>query len=225
VTLRAPRAGKVLTVHVSPGQYVPAAAPLVTLIDLEQPWVRVPVPEYDLPAVKREQSAPIVLKSPGTTTAPGPKGRNVLSGKWKALVPQVDPTRHTAEVIYELAPGPLTGLLAKDQLVTVFVPLGKKRPECVVPYDAVVFDAHGGSWVYLDKSAEGADPHLYERQRVELGPTLTDGIVLWRADTGPTPADGIVLRPALHNGERVVVTGAAELFSREFYKPPVPGAP
>src|SRR5262249_23284543 len=47
--IRAPRSGAVLTVHVSPGQYVAAAAPLVTIADLSEVWVRVPVPEHDLP--------------------------------------------------------------------------------------------------------------------------------------------------------------------------------
>src|SRR5262249_4146442 len=46
-------AGTVLIVHVSPGQYVPLAAPLVTVADLSQLWVRVPVPEQELPHVAR----------------------------------------------------------------------------------------------------------------------------------------------------------------------------
>jgi membrane fusion protein, heavy metal efflux system len=206
VFLRAPRAGTVLTVHVSPGQYVPAAAPLVTLADLSELWVRVPVPEGDLPALADHDRVTIVLKS---AAAPGPNGRIVLQGQRKALVPQVDPVRHTADLLYELLP-PRKVALAKDQMVTVFVPLGTKREESVVPYAAVVYDVYGGTWVYLDKTAAGAEKHVYERRRVELGPSV-DG--------------GVIVRPILRAGERVVVAGAAELFSREFFRPPVAGAP
>ena len=96
--------------------------------------------------------------------------------------------------------------LAKDQMVTVYVPLGTARKECVVPYSAVVFDAYGGAWIYLDKTAKEAETHLYERRRVELGPAVKEGIVV---------------RPALGPQEKIVVEGAAALFSREFHKPPV----
>src|SRR5262249_48024426 len=59
VPIVAPRGGTVLVVHVSPGQYVPAAAPLVTLADLSTLWVRVPAPQNDLPAGDRRR--PLVV--------------------------------------------------------------------------------------------------------------------------------------------------------------------
>ncbi len=200
VPVTAPRAGTVLSVPVSPGQYVPAAAALVTVADLSRPWVRVPVPEHDLANVDRTQPAAAVLG--------GAAGRR-LELQPVALVPLVDPARRTADLIYELpAPGaePLPPL-ARDQLVTVFVPAGGSREESVVPYAAVVFDAHGGSWVYLDLTADEAPQHVYERRRVELGPPV---------------GDDVVVRPPLSGGERVVTAGAAALFSREFHKPPGP---
>src|SRR5262249_40015922 len=111
--------------------------------------------------------------------------------------------------LYELTP-PLPVPLAKDQMLTAFVPLGARCDETVVPYDAVVYDVHGGTWVYLDRTAAGAKTHSYERRRVELGPSV-DG--------------GVIVRPTLSSDERVVVAGAAKLFSREFFRPPVAGAP
>src|SRR5262249_23920792 len=98
------------------------------------------------------------------------------------------------------------GVFAKDLMVTVFVPVGRKTVDSVVPYAAVVFDAHGGAWVYLDRTADKAGEHRYERRRVDLGPTV---------------GGGVVVRPPLREGERVVSAGAALLFSREFHKTPV----
>jgi hypothetical protein len=120
------------------------------------------------------------------------------------FVPQVDPARHTADMLYEL-PAPPSGVLAKDQLVDVWLPLGELREETVVSDAAVIFDAFGGAWVYLDRTEPGADRHVYGRQRVELGPPLEEGSVI---------------RPPLRAGDRVVSSGAAELFSREFHRPP-----
>lgn len=226
-SIRAPRAGTVLAVHVSPGQYVQAAAPLLTMADLSHLWLRVPVPEYDLPRVDRLSPATVVLK--GATSG----GRQLRP--WArpiALVPQVDPVRHTADLVYDLSPclhaaaladavaalaggpaGPLLSVLpkrptpfAKDQMVTVLVPVGERHQETVVPYAAVVFDAYAGAWIYLERGTAGAGERVYERRRVELGPALG--------------AD-VVVRPPLTAGERVVTQGAAALFSREFHKPPV----
>src|SRR5262249_48387365 len=60
--------------------------------------------------------------------------------------------------------------LAKDQMLPVWIPAGGRRVESLVPYAALVFDAHGGTWVYVDRTAGGAEQHVYERRRVELGP-------------------------------------------------------
>jgi len=160
------------------------------------------------------------------------------SGRFRAtplgLVPQVDPVRHTADLLYELSPyslaargqqtvhavgsvaAPLLGMapaglpqrtaFAKDQMVTVYVPLGVKRVETVVPYSAFVFDAFGGAWIYLERTEAKAKEHRFERRRVEMGPVI---------------GGEFVIRPGLTSSDRVVVTGAGFLFSREFHSPPV----
>jgi RND family efflux transporter MFP subunit len=194
VPIKAPRGGTVLAVPVSPGQYVTATAPLLTVADLSELWLRVPVPEADLPRLDRKGAATVLLGSGKT-----------LSVRPFAFVPQVDPARHTADLIYELpAEAKKRGLMAKDQMVAVDVPLDQRQEETVVPYDAVVFDAHAGAWIYLDKTAKGAEKHTYERRRVELG---------------PRHGKEVAVRPAVAKGDRVVVEGAGVLFSREFYKP------
>ncbi len=200
LVLRAPLAGTVLSAPVSPGQYVTATTPLMTIADLSKMWVRVSVPEADLPRIDRKGAASVLLRAPSATL----KERPPVSVKPLALVPQVDVARHVADLIYLLpSDAAARGLLAKDQLVTVSVPLAQRLEETMVPYDAVVFDAHAGAWVYLEKST-GAT-HVYERRRVELG---------------PVEDREVAIRPGLASGERVVVAGAGVLFSREFYKVP-----
>lgn len=203
--IKAPRDGTVLTVPVSPGQYVAAAAPLVTVADLSQLWVRVPVPEHYLLQVDRDRAVTVELQAPAST--PKARAAATLTAKPVAVVPLVDPIRHTADMIYELAlPTEQRPLLAKDQMVTVQLPLGRQRESTVVPYSAVIFDAYAGTWIYLDKTPPGSAAHIYERRRVQLGPSVEGAVVV---------------RPSCQPGEQVVVQGAAALFSREFHYPPV----
>lgn len=237
LAIEAPRAGTVLTVHVSPGQYVVAAAPLVTIADLSELWVRVPVPEHDLARIDSTHSGTITLKP--TEAGPGKENGARFEARPVAFVPQVDPVRHTADLIYELVPysrefqlraalrtitatadpftvGPVPQVsiqpplprtfFAKDQMLMVQVPLGERRSECVVPYSAVVFDAYAGAWIYIDRTQADSKEHVYERRRVELGPTV---------------GNDVVITPPAKPGERVVTSGAAALLSREFHKTPV----
>src|SRR5262245_61074058 len=195
VSITSPAAGTVLVVPVSPGQYVPAAAPLLTIADLSTLWVRVPVPESDLARIDRKQPAQLIWKSGDGGT---------IVARPVALVPQVDVVRHTADLIYEFTPPPDVPF-AKDQMLPVHVPLGDRRRDSLVPYSAVVFDAYAGAWIYLERSKAGAEPLTFERRRVELGPAF---------------GDRVAVRPSLPEGERVVVSGVAGLFSREFHRPP-----
>jgi len=201
IPLKAPRGGKLLSVPVRPGQYVAAATPLATIADLEPPWVRVAIAEQDLQRIDLTQPATVVLAGSGLR----------LSGERAALVPQIDPGKHTADVLYDLGPalaklpkGQRRPVFARDLMVTVEVPLGEKRAETVVPPAAVVYDAFGGTWLYVEVSS-GKGRHVFERRKVELGPALSEGQVV---------------RPALEKKARVVVAGAAVLFSAEFHKPP-----
>jgi multidrug efflux pump subunit AcrA (membrane-fusion protein) len=96
-------------------------------------------------------------------------------------------------------------LLVKDQMVSVLVPLSKKKKETLVPYSAIVFDSQGGAWIYLYHGEKKHDVHQFERRRVELGPVVNGHIVI---------------RPALAEKTQVVTRGAAMLFSSEFHSAP-----
>src|SRR5262249_48265687 len=157
---------------------------------------RVPVPEHDLPRV--EAGEPLTAVS-----APGRSG-------WKAVpvgqVPAVDALRRTVGLLYKLerpsgggplagGPGVTVGGRREGEVPTAGgVPVPGFAKSCVVPYSAVVFDAQGSTWVYIDLSKDGAPEREYERRRVELG---------------SAEGDGVAVRPAPKDGERVVTAGAA----------------
>jgi hypothetical protein len=70
-----------------------------------------------------------------------------------------------------------------------------------------VFDTHGHAWVYLERP-EKDGKHQFERRLIELV-TAVDG--------------GLLVRSSLRDGDVVVTEGAAVLFSRDFFKTPMPG--
>jgi RND family efflux transporter MFP subunit len=208
VNVISPRAGTVLALTASPGQYVTAAAPLATIADLTHLWLRVPIPETDLPRLDRKAQASILFRPRfGQSSAP-------LRVPLVALVPVVDTVRRTADVLYELpAAARDRGLAARDQMVHVGVPIDRTQKESMVPYAAVVYDAHGGAWIYLDRTSGEGKGRVYERRRVELGPMAGDEVAVRMIGSGGT------IQPACKADDRVVAVGAGVLFSREFYKP------
>lgn len=220
VPIRTPQRGTVLQVHVGAGQYVPTSAPLVTVIDLNPVWIRVPVPEFDLPVVDRQASIEINWKNPNHERSDKPaffgsepKQLNkspYLTAKPTGRIAQVDPVKHTADLWYELDAKKEGVPFVKEQMVTVRLKLGKKENASVVPYSAVIFDAHGHTWIYLERPDAQDGKYFFERRRIELLASH-DG--------------GVIIRPTLADGELVVTNGAAALFSREFFKMPVRAKP
>jgi hypothetical protein len=91
-------------------------------------------------------------------------------------------------------------------MVSAHLTLGKTEKGTVVPYSAIIFDAHGHAWIYLERTTDKDVQHRFERRPVEMVASA---------------ADGIIIRANLSNGERVVTNGAAVLFSRDFHKTPV----
>jgi RND family efflux transporter MFP subunit len=207
ITLKAPLSGVILQLHVGPGQYVQTSAPLVTIIDLQPVWIRVPVSEYDYEIVDTTSKVEVAYKNAnhGRTDKPA-----TFTAKLAARVPLVDPIKHTGDLWYELEGVKDTDRFVKDQMVTVKVPLrsqlAKAEKASVVPVSAVIYDAKGHGWIYLEITKDGDAKHRFERRPVEV--------------TGSTD-EGLILRSNLSAGDRVVTSGAAVLFSRDFHKTPV----
>src|SRR6185436_16617531 len=100
------------------------------------------------------------------------------------------PIPGTSELYYEVTDE--DGTLRSGQKVALAVPLRGEEESLVVPAAAILYDIHGGTWVY-----ENTAPHTFTRRRVELRHIAEAGTVLAR---GPQP------------GAKIVTEGAAELF-------------
>jgi hypothetical protein len=166
------------------GEVVPS--PAENVADIGGVWVRVPLNDSDLQKVDRNQPAMVVagddpdaalMATPVEAPAPGAAGQTT-----GALYYVIESAGR------ELAPG---------QRVRVETPLsGSGALRKVVPHSAVIYGAHGESWVYTSPEAL-----TYVRHPITIDYIEDELAVL---SDGP---------PA---GTEVVTVGVAELFGTEF---------
>lgn len=184
VAVRAPRDGIVRQVFAAPGQPVNAGAPLVEVADLQNLWLRMPV--YSGEAAS--------IPSGASVQAETLAGQALGLCRPVAAPPTGDPLAATVDFYYE-APKTSLGLKPGERLALA-IPSRTVRRRGQVPWSAVVFDIHGGTWVY-----EQAANRRYIRHRVELDHSANGVAYLARH---PTP------------GTLIVTQGAAELWGVEF---------
>lgn len=197
IPIDAPQDGVLRVVSALPGQTVPNGAALFEVVDLSTVWVRVPLPVGDLDGIDRTEPARV-----GRLSAP--PGTRLTTARPVAAPPSANPLAATVDVFYELPNA--DGKLTPGQRLGVTVPLADAKAGRTVPWSAVVFDVHGGTWVY-----EQVGPRTYARRRVLVAYTVGADAVLADTPNGP-PGTGAVGPPV---GAKVVAEGGQELFGAE----------
>lgn len=186
IAIESPEDGILRAVSALPGQTVPSGAPLFEVIDISTAWVRVPLPVGDIDVVSRSEPALV-----GQLSAP--PGSRLTTAKPVVAPPSANPLAATVDVFYELANG--TAKLFPGQRLGVTIPLANAAESLSVPWSALVFDIHGGTWLY-----EQVGTRRYLRRRVVVSHTVGNDAALLN---GPPP------------GAKVVSIGAQELFGAE----------
>jgi hypothetical protein len=166
------------------GEVVPS--PLETVAELGAVWVRVPLNDSDLQKVDRSQPA-LVLAGDDPDAA-------LMATPVEAPTP-AEAEQTTGALYYvvksagrDLAPG---------QRVRVETPLsGSGTLRSVVPHSAVIYGAHGETWVYTSP-----EPLTYIRHPIDIDYIEAELAML--SDGPPV-------------GTEVVTVGVAELYGTEF---------
>lgn len=176
----APLSGTILRVQVAASQSVSVGQPLLELINLDRLWLRVRLPQSEVGDLERGGKARVSVE-----------GRQ-LQGVPVQGPPTADPLAATQDLYYLLRGG-----LSPDQRVEVSLPLKVSGKHRVVPTAAILYDVHGGTWVYTR-----TEPLVYRRARVQMEFSTDEGQAV--LSEGPLV------------GTPVVVDGAAEIFGIEF---------
>ena len=187
VTITAPQSGILKQVHVAENQIVSAGTILCEIVRLDPVWIRTPVYSGDVGSLAQDQKARVrsinaAIESNERLAAP------------VQAPPSADPLSGTTDLFYQLANR--DRVLHPGERVSMSIPM-KGTTECLqVPQAAILYDIHGGAWVY-----ENIEPLVFTRRRVTVGSMSGDSVCL---SEGPVP------------GAAVVTDGAAELFGTEF---------
>ncbi len=191
--LKAPFSGVIRDVLVGAGQVVAAGAPLFQIDAQLNLWVRASLYVGDVSRVDRTSAARAFPLSANAKNL----GVDVMS---VVGPPSANAEAASEDVFYQLPTHDAGGVNSADfhprQRISVNVPLKEEALALVVPWSSVLFDAYGGTWVYLETS-----PGSYIRRKIQVR-RVTGG---WA-----------VLQRGLTAGDRVVSVGAAELFGTEF---------
>lgn len=187
LAIRSPQNGILRNLSAMPGQTVPSGGVLFEAADLSIVWIRALLPAGELDQIDRSAPARV------SRLAAGPNDERIEAKLLTEAPPSADPVAATVDVFYEV-PNP-AGHFSPGQRLAVAIPLKEPAETLVAPWSAVVFDIHGGAWVY-EKTAELA----YRRRRVVVDRVNGEEAVL---ASGPAP------------GALVATAGAQELFGAE----------
>jgi len=194
-TLNAPVDGVVRNISFSAGQQVVGGAPLMEVLDTSTVWVRVAVfvdlfPNIQPGATGRVESLSGKIGGQSLqTTAPISNVAVPISAP-----PTADAGSSSVDLYFEVAN--VDSSFRPGQRVGVVLPMHQEVEAVIVPAASILYDIHGGSWVYAVK-----EPLHFERQRVT---------VMW------FDGENAMLQKGPKVGTLVVSDGSAELFGTEF---------
>ncbi len=195
LTLKAPVDGVIRSLNISLGQQVVGGAPLFEVLDTSTVWVRVPIFVDLLNSIQTGANGRVVsLDGKGTDRSSQSADVSPEIAKPVDAPPTADASSSSADLYFEVSN--LQSHFRPGQRVGIELPMNTEVEATIVPAASVLYDIHGGTWVYTVK-----EPLRYVRQRVT---------VLW--------FDGsvAVLQKGPSAGTMVVADGAAELFGTEF---------
>ena len=182
VTITSPISGRLRELHVRAPQFVFQGDPMWTVANWSVLWVRVPVFETDVSRV--------------LTIAAGlhVSGRSPIPATPLEAPQPTKPGLRTVDLLYAVPNE--TETLRPGQSVTVDLPIGRSEDGLLIARSAVLWDGNGSAWVYVRATEDS-----FRRQRVELGQTVGEEVVIARG---------------LDADDDVVTTAAQALYGEEF---------
>jgi RND family efflux transporter MFP subunit len=137
--IESPDDGILKKIHAMSGQTVAAGTPLIEIVNLSILWVRVPVYAGDIATFDINEA--VFVNTLGFSgTAAIRKIRPV------SAPPTADPLAASVDLYFELKN--YDGSFHPGERVNVSLTLRSEGETMIIPYSAIVYDIHGGTWVY-----------------------------------------------------------------------------
>lgn len=177
--LLSPRAGVILDVGASPGEFsksLDAPKALCTLADLSSIWATGDIYEKDIAGLKVGQQAEITVSAYS-----GKK----WSGRVAAIADALDPVTRTLSLRVVLAN---PGRILKPEMFATIRLVRSVSPAVLIPASGVIREGTG-SYVYVQRNA-----NEYEKREVTLGPTEGEQI---EVQSGVKAGEAVVSEGAL----------------------------
>jgi RND family efflux transporter MFP subunit len=187
IVFDSPINGIVRSFPVTLGQTVAAGNTLFEVVNLDVIWIRVPVYVGLVNELKPDE--PVSVEFFGDSGKQSKYTANPVNAP-----PAADPLSSTADLYYSIHNE--NGRFRPGERVAVTLPMKSESEALVIPAKSILYDIHGGTWVY-----EKIGDRHFRRSRVLVQRTTEEFAVI---------------RSGLSDGTEVVVDGAAELFGTEF---------
>ncbi len=183
-TIRAPFDAAIQERRANLGEYLPASAPVVTIVRIDPLRLRLEVPERDASKIAVGQRVRLTLQ--GAT--------NVYAGEIKRLSPALD---ERSRMLRFEADVPNPGSLRPGSFVTADIVVNRTDQALMVPLNAIVTFA-GIEKVFVSESGKALEKSIATGQRLGELVEVTSGLA---------PGETVILDPGnLQNGQAVSVT-------------------
>lgn len=188
--LRAPFSGRAGIITISPGDYLSAGSPVVTLQQLDPLFVDFTVPQNELGRLRVGQTVKLTLDAyPGRS----------FTGTLSAISPKVDTSTRNVQV--EATVPNKDRKITPGMFAQVSVELGKPVQRLTLPQAAIVYNPYGDT-VYVVHPSRGKG-----KDGKPLAPTVKQTFVT----TGATRGDQVAILKGLAAGTDVVTSGQIKL--------------
>ena len=138
--LKSPVDGVIQRIYVAPGQAVSASTLLFEVASQDPVWVRVPVYVGDVAKIDQEKEA--IIQPLGNVHNINVYNAEPVKGPLLS-----DPNSVSSDLFFEIS-NP-DGFFRTGQKVSVSLTKLGSGNRIVVPWSAIMYDVHGGNWIYL----------------------------------------------------------------------------
>ena len=164
ISMTSPMSGRILALHVAPGQYVQMGDPLWEIGDWSTLWLRVPLFQTDVSKVVTDQLA--TLRDAAST--------DVIFANYISVPSRTDVATQTISLFFAVPNAEWKFRVGQSHAVEL--PTSGAQNVLMIPQSCILYDGFGQPSCYAAES----DSVQFSRKRLELGAALLNRVIVTR---------------------------------------------